>query len=455
MSEKNRESWKDLEQLVQDEDFEGTQALLDGTPPTETARMVSRLSDEDQEQLLSSLPPDVAADVVDELPGAQSAELVERLEPDAAAAILHELPSDERADILTAMSDDDAARILDELSPEEGQATRQLIEYEADTAGGLMATEFLAYDEDLPVADVVADLRRRADEYEDEETQYLYVQSGTGQLVGVLRVRDLLFASGRRKVGAIMIEGPASVAPDASLNELASLFDRHWFLGLPVVDKDNHLLGVVQRADVEEALSERNEGVYLRAQGIVGGEELRTMPTWLRSARRLSWLTPNIVLNLIAASVIAFFQDTITSVVALAFFLPVISDMSGCSGNQAVAVSIRELSLGMIKPTELFYVWRKEIRVGLVNGLALGCLISLAAWAWQGNGMLGLVVGGALFLNTLVAVSIGGGIPLLLRRFGLDPALASGPILTTVTDMCGFFLLLSLATVTLEHIAVT
>jgi magnesium transporter len=169
------------------------------------------------------------------------------------------------------------------------------------------------------------------------------------------------------------------------------------------------------------------------------------MPLLHRSRRRLSWLSVNILLNVIAASVIAVHQETLAAVIALAVFLPIISDMSGCSGNQAVAVSMRELSLGLVKTSEVRRVWLKEISVGWINGLALGSLIAAVAWAWKGNLFLGFVVGAAMMLNTLVAVSIGGTVPLLLRRWGVDPALAAGPILTTVTDMCGFFLLLSIA----------
>jgi magnesium transporter len=190
----------------------------------------------------------------------------------------------------------------------------------------------------------------------------------------------------------------------------------------------------------------------LSTQGIVGGEELRTMPTLIRSRRRLSWLSINIVLNIAAASVIAFYQDTLSAVIALAVFLPIISDMSGCSGNQAVAVSMRELSLGVVKPMDVFRVLFKELSIGLLNGLALGVLIGLAAFIWKNNVYLGLVVGGALMINTIIAVSLGGTIPLILKRFGIDPALASGPVLTTITDMMGFALVLSMATMAMAYI---
>lgn len=176
------------------------------------------------------------------------------------------------------------------------------------------------------------------------------------------------------------------------------------------------------------------------------------MPLGIRSGRRLSWLSVNILLNVLAASVIAAYQDTLAQVIALAVFLPIISDMSGCSGSQAVAVSIRELALGLVRPVEMMRVLGKEMMVGCINGLALGILLGAVTLLWKGNMWLGAVVGGALMLNTIVAVSLGGIIPLALKRMDLDPALASGPILTTVTDMCGFFFVLSMATMVLPHL---
>ena len=176
------------------------------------------------------------------------------------------------------------------------------------------------------------------------------------------------------------------------------------------------------------------------------------MPLLVRSGRRLSWLSLNIILNIIAASVIAMYQDTLAAAIALAVFLPMVSDMSGCSGNQAVAVSMRELSLGLVRPVELLWVLTKEAGVGIINGLSLGCLLGAVAYVWKGNAFLGLVVGGAMALNTLVAVSLGGMIPLVLKRMKLDPALVSSPLLTTVTDMCGFFFVLSFASLVLDKL---
>ena len=232
----------------------------------------------------------------------------------------------------------------------------------------------------------------------------------------------------------------------ATLDELQDLFDERPFLGLPVVETDGRLVGVVSRAGVDAALLERSETESLRRQGVVG-DELRSMPLLVRSRRRLTWLSANIVLNIVAASVISAYEETLAAVIAIAVFLPMVSDMSGCSGNQAVGVTMRELSLGLARPSDaLPGLAQGGRRSGVINGLALGLLIALVAWAWKGNMYLGLVIGIALAVNTVIAVSIGGVVPLLLKRLGQDPAVASGPLLTTITDMAGFFLVLSLAT---------
>ena len=254
-----------------------------------------------------------------------------------------------------------------------------------------------------------------------------------------------------------MIKNPIAAMDHDTLDDLAEMFEDFGFVGVPVTDEQNALKGVVKRTDLMEALGDRQQSDFLKAQGIVGGEELRNMPTLTRSRRRLSWLSINIVLNFIAASIIGIYTGTLEQVIALAIFLPMISDMSGCSGNQAVAVSMRELTLGLIRPTEFFHVWMKEGVVGIINGVVLGLLIATVAWVapfglWNGSPYLGLVVGAAMCINTIVAVLLGGSIPLLLKRMKQDPALASGPILTTVTDMCGFFLVLSLASAMLPYL---
>ena len=441
--------WIELARLAETASSEELGTFFDNLPAGDVALTLSRLSDEQQSQVVTALAPEQAADLVEQLSDVQAVELIERLEPVAAAAILDELPSNEQADLIGDLADQNAAAILEEMDPAEAADVRKLSRYDDDVAGGLMVTELLQYPEQFTVGDVVEDMRARADEYRDYDVQYGYVCDADNRLTGVLRLRDLLLAKRATPISELMIREPHSVRDDATLDELIDFFDSHHFIGVPVVDRAGRLRGVVQRAAVDAARSERHDSDFLKTQGIIGGEEIRTMPLLVRSRRRLAWLSVNIVLNVIAASVIAAFQDTLSAVIALAVFLPIISDMSGCSGNQAVAVSLRELTLGIVQPMDAFRVWLKEASVGLINGVALGSLLGAAAWLWQGNGYLGLVVGGALAVNTVVAVSVGGTVPLLLKALNIDPAVAAGPILTTVTDMCGFFFVLAFATMML------
>ena len=448
-----QEPWRDLAEILETGDEHQLEAYLDGLSATERARAVSRLSMVQQTELLTSLSPDESAHLIEDIPDPQAADLIQHLDPMEAAAIVEEMQSDQKADLLAGLTENDTEAILLEMVPEEAESVRQLLHYPADTAGGLMITEYLAYAETLAVSDVARDLRGHSDRYRDYDVQYIYVISQTGTLTGVLRLRDLLLSSETRSLAAAMIADPIGVRANATLAEVREVLDGHRFLAVPVTDEAGHLVGVIQRAAVEKATTGESNKAFLESSGIVGGEELRSMGFFRRSSRRLSWLSINILLNIVAASVIAFYQETLQAVIVLAIFLPIISDMSGCSGNQAVAVSIRELTLGLVKPRELFRVILKESSIGIFNGMILGTLLGLVAGLWQMNAYLGLVVGGALMANTLLAVCLGGAIPLVLRGLKMDPALASGPILTTVTDMCGFFLVLSFASLLLARLA--
>jgi len=426
---------------------------LDKLDPSDLLHAVLTLSDEDQRNLLSAMSPVRAASLCDELPDNHVADLIEDMPVAEVASIVEELPSDSRVDVLAELDNEDAEAIIAALDEEDASEVRDLISYDPEQAGGLMMTEFASYPMAASVRAVVDDLTGDAVDYQFLTVHYIYVVVRNKKLKGVIRLRDLVFADPDKTIGEIAT--PAlTVRADTDLHDLEEFFHEHDIAAVPVVDARDNLLGIVRRRAVLEALAERSEADHLKAAGIIGGDELRSMPVLLRSRRRLAWLTINIALNVMAASVIAYYQDTLTAVIALAVFLPIVSDMSGCSGNQAVAVSMRELTLGAAVPADVFRVWIKEATVGLINGVALGGLLGLAAWAWKGNAVLGLVVGGALALNTVIAVSIGGTVPLILKRFKLDPAVASGPLLTTVTDMCGFFLLLSMASLVLPALSI-
>ncbi len=435
--------WDRLRNLALAGDRAALEAMLEELPASEAVRALLGLSPEDQQRLLTTLDPSDAAELIEDVPDHHAADMVERLPAAEAASIIQELQSDDQADLIGDIDEEEAEAILAKMAPEAAEDVRRLAEHDPETAGGLMMTEVFAFNESATVRDVLSRLTSESAELESYRGQNPYVVSKSAELVGVVSWRNLL-QSGRDTPLAAVMSKPLSLRPDAAFEELEDFFDAHDFLSVPVVDQTNALLGVVSRTAVAEAALERADADQLKIQGIVG-DELRSMPTLLRARRRLSWLSINILLNIIAASVIALYEETLAAVIALAVFLPIVSDMSGCSGNQAVAVSLRELTLGITKPIDLTRVWFKEVGVGIVNGVALGLLLAIAAYLWKGNPFLGLVVGAALATNTVIAVSLGGTVPLLLKRLGVDPAVASGPILTTVTDMVGFFLVLSFA----------
>ena len=442
-----------LGELIQSNDMAQIEAVFEKSSPVEITRMITSITKSDQIRLFEMLGEEESAHLISKISDLGTGNLVTQLPTLQAASIVAEMSRDQQAHFLRTINDDDAEAILDEIKPQKANRVRKLMSYTENTAGALMITEYLSYGGNMLVKDVLDDLRAQGEAYSDYDIQYAYVVSDSGRLIGVLRLRDLLMARRSKTIREIMIKKPLHVNINASLRDLKDFFRQYSFLGVPVTDDEGKLVGVIRSSSVREAANRQNNQLFLKFAGIVGGEESRSMSLFKRSSRRLSWLSINIVLNIIAASVIAIYQDTLEKAIVLAVFLPIISDMSGCSGNQAVAVSIRELTLGLVRPRELVRVLAKESAIGLINGIALGILLGGAAILWKGNPYLGLVVGGSLAANTLVAVSFGGLVPLILRGMRTDPALASGPLLTTVTDMCGFFLVLSFASILLPRLA--
>jgi magnesium transporter len=438
-------AWDRIKNLLRNDDSRAElESVLDALNPGDLLYAVFHLTADEQRSLLSIISAERAAELIEEMPGSHAADLIEDMPANKVAPIVEEMASDFRVDVLAEMDKEDADAILEQLEDEDADEIRELSAFSPDVAGGLMMTEFMSYPMSATVRQVLEDLTSKEGDYGFLTVHYIYVVIRKRRLRGVIRIRDLVFSDPEITIG-VLAKPALTVPTDADLDQLEDFFDEHDIAAVPVVDQRSNLLGIVRRRAVLEALTERAEADSMKAAGIVSGDELRSMPVWIRSRRRLSWLSINILLNILAASVIAMYEDTLTAIIALAVFLPIVSDMSGCSGNQAVAVSMRELTLGAAVPRDVFRVLRKEIVVGGINGLALGILLGLAAWLWKGDWWLSLVVALALSLNTVIAVCIGGTVPLVLKRMRVDPAVASGPLLTTITDMCGFMLVLGLA----------
>lgn len=446
-----------LAQVIDGGEAEHLAAFLQLLPPEDTTYTISHLDEERRTKMLSLLSAehsDLAADLMEHFVDEHAADMIEQLEPSEAAAIVDEMDSDEQTDVLSELDEEDAEAILDEMDPEEAADARHRMRYEEDTAGGLMITEYLVYRKDQDVDAVIADLRANADAYDEYEVRYTYLIDATKKFVGIVTMRSLVMAPAGRKLIDLKIKTPKSVPVDAGLEDLEGLFDRVDFSAVPVVDEQDRLVGVVQRAAVQEALSDSANEDLMKVAGIVAGEEFRSMPMLSRLLRRLAYLLPIMVLLLLSASVIHLFIDTVDKLPVLAMFLPVVAGLCGSGGNQAVGVSLREVSLGLILPGDFVSVLIKEALLALAAGIVLGLAMLLMVWAWQGNFYLGLVVGGSVPFVIVIAKAVGGTVPLVLRSMGLDPAMASGPVVTTVVDLFSFFIVLLFATMLLSRIQV-
>lgn len=452
MPEETTPSLEQLEVLVEEDRYAQAQAMVASAHPADAADALQALEPDEIAKILETQDRRHVADVLEELPDDIAAATLTQMSPAEAAGVVTELVSDEEADILAEVPEEHREAII--LALDEGQRSlaRELLSYEEDTAGGLMQKEFVALSLRARAGEAIAGLQARADEIASYPAAYLYVVDGNGILKGILNLRALLFSQPQTTVLSIMTKNPVSVNVATPGEDLLKIFRRHRYLALPVVDDDGVLRGVVTKDDALQYESGEIEEEFLRFSGIAGGEEVRDMPTWLRTRRRLLWLVVKMALNVAVGGVIAYFSTTLREVIALAALLPIISDMGGSAGGQAIAVSIRELSVGRIKVEDAMWVVVKELGVGILNGLILGGLIAAGAYVWQRDPVLSAVVGVALLANTILAVCFGGVLPLLLQRLRVDPAAASGPFLTMTTDVCGFALVLWLAGRFVEHL---
>lgn len=414
--------------------------------PDATRALFARLSVEDATRLLGSIADRAKSlEVLRWLPEEQIGAILAAMSPGDAAHLLVALPSDERADLIAAVEDDEQRRAIQAAFPDAAKAdVARLLAYPPDTAGGLMETEFLALPAGDTVREAIRTLRAGQERYATIGVQYLYIVDGEGRLVGVVPVRDLLLGVEEATLGSLVKSAPATVNDRADMETLIEAFDEHAYMALPVVDERGVMLGVVSRADLFEAEHEEAEEAFRVSQGIVGGEELRSMPIVMRLRRRGAWLGVNLILCLGGAAVIGLYKDTLASAIVVAAVLPVVSATSGNAAMQAAAVSIRELTLGIIDPGAWRRVLVHELMMAGLMALPLGAAVGALAKLWGAGWGIGVAVAAAMAINALLAVGIGAVTPLVLRRLHVDPALASGPICTTVADVLGFALVLSM-----------
>ena len=420
--------------------------------PPDQADLIAHLDRESQARLLKVLVPRTLGLIIEEMEPADAVELSQHMEPDQLSTALDETSPDAAADILRSLPQDVASSTLEQMRDAEDVAP--LLEYEDDDAGGLMTPEYIALRDTMTVADAMSFVRRWARDLDPKDISYLLVVDHGNVLKGGISLAELVLGAPHQRVSLLMRTDAFSVPAHTDQEECARLMERYNLNNLPVVDDEGKLVGVLRLEDMIGVFEdEATEDMY-RMIG-VGEEEKALGPFWRSVRGRLPWLCVNLGTALLAGLVITLFESTMLRAVTLAVFLPVIAGQGGIAGTQTLTIIVRSFALGEIGSGSTRRLLAKEIGLGLVHGIILGILVGAVAYAWKGSEFLAMVVAAAMLANFVVAGISGVLVPLGLKALRIDPALASAVAVTTVTDVIGFLVYLSLATATIAFIART
>ena len=412
--------------------------------PADLADHLENLSLEKQVCALRHMPTEDAAEALAELEGSVAVDVLENLDADVAAQIIAEMEPDDAADVLDELDEEHRDVLLGKLTREDSEELRNLLNFDPDSAAGVMNTELILLEENMTPDEAITHIRS---EMEGKESPYYaYVVDKNDKLVGVLSLRDLMLARPGTIVGdAVSGQSVVSVPYDMDKGEVANLLSHYNYLAMPVVDYEGHIMGVVTYDDIMDIMHEEASADML---GMVGADPEESVDTpWKESVRkRLPWLVVNMVNSALSASVVYMFEGSIAQMAALAVLMPMVANQAGNTGQQALAVMIRQLATDRFETKKAWMAVLREAKIGLVTGLFMAMLALCGAWGFTGNPLVGMVMAGALLCDMMLGAVAGGSIPLIFRALGRDPAQASSIFLTTITDGAGFFIFLGLAT---------
>jgi magnesium transporter len=425
--------------------------LLQKQHPADLAAVFGELPERDRKAAFTVVverSPKLAMEAASELGPEAAAQLLADRPAEEIAKLIQEIPSDDAAALVDYLPEDLSSAVLELMRPKESGQVENLLEYAEKTAGRIMNPNVFALSEDLTVGEGITELQSSRDV---EMVFYLYIVDVRRHLVGVTSLRRLLLVSPETPLKRIMTPDVISVRVDTDQEEAARLVASYNLLAIPVVDEENKLVGVITVDDVIDVIKdEATEDIY-RLAGVTADERVFT-PPGESLTKRLPWLAVNMVTAFLAASVVSLFEHTISQVVALAVFMPIVAGMGGNAGMQTLTVIVRGIALGELTWGNTRKALFKEALVGLGNGLVLGSLGAVAVFVMKGNPVLGGVLGLAMVINMFIAATAGTLIPLGLRALKVDPALASSVFITTFTDIAGFASFLGLATVFLKYL---
>jgi len=428
--------------------LEGTdtelQQVLQQYHTSEIAILFEKLQPEERERIINVLPAEEASEVISEMDEEHHpAELLVNLTPEKRSEIVEELDYDDATDLLSQMDESDQQNILREIDQEDATNIRALLNYDEDTAGGLMNTDLIKVNGKLNKNEALEEIIKQSEEMEEFYT--LYAVNDADVLLGILSIKDIIKARPLVKVEELAKKDFVYVKADLDQEEVAKLISQYNLTSIPVVNDDMRLLGRITVDDIIDVMEEENTEDILKISGVSEDEELSG--GWRDAVKsRLPWLIINLGTAFLAASIIRHFKDVEKQLPVVAAYIVIIAGMGGNAATQALAVTVRRISLSDLTDRQAYMTVLKEFLVGMTNGATNGVIVALVAMWYDANPMLGLVMFLAMTGNVIVAGLTGATIPLILKRVGIDPAVASSIIITTFTDCIGFLLPLWLAT---------
>jgi|TARA_B110000263_G_scaffold26730_1_gene20394 magnesium transporter len=411
--------------------------LIGKTHPADMALIYRYFNDEEQDTIFAMMPPsEESVEFLSELDESITVRLLDQVTPQRMATILEEASSNEIAHLMGLVNEDYATAVIDLLQAEEQEKLEEIMAYPEDSAGILMYTDVFTLHEETKAIDAIAALQ---DQEEAEMVFYLYAVDTDGRLTGVVSLRNLVTTSSDTTLENIMSRRVHSVRPETDQEEVARIVSQYNFLAVPVVDAEDQLLGIITVDDVVDIVREEATEDFLQMVGAGKDREILLKSSWDNARMRFPWLFASWVGGILAAFIIGAFDNILQSTIVLAAFIPVIIGMGGNIGTQSSTIIVRGLATGRVGLENSVKILLKEMRVGLILGILYGILLGVFAIFrfLDVSPMLGLVVGLSICASMIIAATIGSLVPLILNRFDIDPAVATGPFVTTAIDILG------------------
>ncbi len=417
---------------------------LEPMHPAEVAHVMDHLSAENKRTVFAALDAAAASEVIVELSDYSREQILDNIQTQRVADIVDDLPSDEATDIIADLPDEQAAEVLERIDAEDSQEVRTLLQYEEDSAGGIMQLELVSVRSQQSVTEVIEAIRARRDEVENLVN--VYVVDRFEQLKGILPLNKLILAQPDELVENIMEPCPLVISADEDQEAVAQKFRRYDMMSAPVVDDQNRLLGRITIDDVVDVLSEEADEDFMRLAGSSEVEIIYSEQIFRISRLRLPWLLSNLLGGLVSGWLLWLFRVTLTDAIFLISFVPVIMAMGGNVGVQSTTIMVRGIAVGWVAPGTMARVLLREFKVALLMGAACGLVAGGAGFFWHGNWALGLVVGLSMMGAMTVAATLGTLAPAFFQSIKVDPAVSSGPFVTTANDILAILIYFAFAT---------